>query len=107
MRGDVGLDRFVFDDGDSGVGAARDVIVSFGALDVIDLAAVDAKVGVAGDQGFTWIGSAAFTGAGQLRYAASGADKIIQGSTEGDAAAELEILLLAYGGTPNAGDFLL
>jgi hypothetical protein len=107
MRGDAGVDHFVFDDGDSGVGAARDVIVSFGGLDVIDLSAVDAKAGVTGDHAFTWIGNAAFTGAGQLRYAVAGADKIIQGSTDGDAAAELEILLLGYAGTPNAGDFLL
>jgi Ca2+-binding RTX toxin-like protein len=107
MRGDVGLDRFVFDDGDSGIGASRDVIVSFGALDVIDLAAVDAKAGVAGDQAFAWIGNAAFTGAGQLRYTVSGADKVIQASTDADTAPELEILLLGYAGTPNAGDFLL
>jgi serralysin len=107
MRGDAGLDRFVFDDGHTGTGAARDVIVGFGSLDVIDLAAVDAKAGMAGDQAFTWIGSAAFTGAGQLRYAVSGADKIIQGSTDDDPAAELAILLLTYAGTPDAGDFLL
>jgi Ca2+-binding RTX toxin-like protein len=107
MRGDVGLDRFVFDDGDSGFGAARDVIVSFSSLDLIDLAAVDANSGLASDQGFTWRGSGGFTGAGQLRYAVSGADKVIQGSTDGDAAAELSILLEAYAGTPNAGDFLL
>jgi Ca2+-binding RTX toxin-like protein len=107
MRGDVGLDRFVFDDGDSGVGAARDVIVSFGALDVIDLAAIDAKAGVAGDQGFGWIGNAAFTAAGQLRFVLSGADRIVEGSTDADAAAEFQILLLGYAGTPNAGDFIL
>jgi hypothetical protein len=107
MRGDAGVDRFVFDDGHTGLGAARDVIVGFASNDLLDLSAVDAKSGVAGDQAFSWIGHAAFSAPGQLHYVVSGADKIIEGSTDGDTAAEFQILLEAYTGTPNAGDFIL
>src|SRR5205823_2162692 len=89
MRGDAGIDHFVFDDGDSGIGASRDVIVSFSANDLIDLSLVDANSGVAGDQAFTWIDTAAFSASGQLRYEVSGADKIIQANTGGDTAADL------------------
>ena len=83
------------------------MIVGFAAEDIIDLSAVDAKSGVAGDQAFAWIGNAAFSAAGQLHYVVSGADRIIEGSTDGDTAAEFQILLEAYTGTPNAGDFIL
>ena len=107
MRGDAGIDRFVFDGSDTGIGAQRDVIVSFAAHDLIDLSAVDANSTIAGDQTFTWIGHAAFSAPGQLHYVVSGADKIIEGSTDNDTAAEFQILLQAYAGTPNAGDFIL
>ena len=52
--------------------------------DVIDLTLVDANAGVTGDQGFTWRGKAAFNAPGQIRWFASGTDRIIAGSTDGD-----------------------
>jgi hypothetical protein len=57
---------------------------------VINLSIIDANSLVAGNQTFTYIGSAAFTAAGQLRYAGG----ILQGNTDADAAAELEIQLV-------------
>ena len=60
-----------------------------------------------GDQAFVWKGAGALTGAGQLHYLVSGADRIIEGSTDADSAPEFQILLESYAGTPNAGDFIL
>lgn len=110
MRGGIAdgySDRFVFADGDGGLGAAADSILDFEAADILDLAAIDADAVTAGDQAFTFIGTAAFSAAGQLRYAVSGADKVIQGSTDGDTAAEFEVVLAGYSEAPEAGDFLL
>ena len=70
MTGGAGADRFVFQAlSDSTVGAARDVIRDFliGA-DKIDLAAIDANAGAAGDQAFSFIGAGEFAGtAGELQ----------------------------------------
>lgn len=76
-----------------------DVITDFKGLgtlagDQINLAEIDANVSVAGNQAFTYIGGAAFTAAGQVRYAGG----VLQGSTDADTAAEFEIQLL---GTPS------
>jgi Ca2+-binding RTX toxin-like protein len=88
---------------DSPAGAGRDVIYNFGPDPAkIDLTDIDANSLVAGNQAFTWIGSSAFTAAGQLRYNTT--TGLLQGSTDGDTAAEFEIQLvgapaLVVGGT--------
>jgi hypothetical protein len=56
---------------------------------VIDVSTIDANVLVAGNQAFTFIGSVAFSAAGQLRYSGG----LLQGSTDADAAAELQVQL--------------
>ena len=108
LTGGAGRDTFDFNPGGSGVGAGRrDIITDFLAgQDVLDLLSVDANAGRAGDQAFAFVGTRAFTGAGQVRLARVDGDTVVQGSTDGDAAPELEILL-ANGATPTAGDFLL
>ena len=58
----------------------------------IDLTTIDANALVAGNQAFSYIGGAAFTTAGQLRSIMPGG--ILQGSTDGDTAAEFEIQLV-------------
>ena len=73
----------------------RDVITDFQGLgffqgDQIDLRDIDANVFAAGNQAFTYIGSAGFTAAGQLRYSGG----ILQGSTDFDAAPEFAIQLV-------------
>jgi Ca2+-binding RTX toxin-like protein len=93
---------------DSAVGATRDVIQAFNPAegDRIDLATIDANLGVAGNQAFTFIGKSTFTGAGsQLRYFVSGSDSIIQGAISGTTVA-FEIRVQ---GTTSlaAGDFML
>ena len=74
--------------------------------DVLDLLSIDANAGRAGDQAFAFVGTRAFSGAGQLRLARVGGDTVVQGSTDGDAAPELEVLLTGSV-NPTASDFLL
>jgi Ca2+-binding RTX toxin-like protein len=113
LTGGVGADTFLLRgviESQPGV-LNRDVITDFKGLgtlagDQINLAEIDANVLVAGNQAFTYIGGAAFTAAGQVRYAGG----VLQGSTDADTAAEFEIQLL---GTPAltvggpGGDILL
>jgi|CXWL01.1.fsa_nt_gi Ca2+-binding RTX toxin-like protein len=83
---------------DSPAGTGRDVIHEFSSgesdtpTDQIDLTTIDANVLMSGNQAFSWIGGAAFTAAGQLRYNTT--TGILQGSTDGDTAAEFEIQLV-------------
>jgi hypothetical protein len=94
LTGGDGRDRFDFNaTGDSAAGLS-DVIADFvgnGALagDTIDLSTIDANVLVAGNQDFVFIGAAAFTAAGQVRYAGG----LLVASTDGDLQAELRIEL--------------
>ena len=108
LAGGAGEDVFDFNAGGSGVGAGRrDVITDFArGQDTLDLLPVDADAGRAGDQAFAFVGTRAFGGAGQVRLARADGDTVVQGSTDGDAQAEFEVLL-SNGATPAAGDFLL
>ncbi len=72
--------------------AAGDWITDFSkADDFILLDAIDANLSIAGDQAFTWIGTAPFTAAGQLRYFQQGGNTIVQGNTAGNLLPEFEI----------------
>ncbi len=117
LSGGQGKDTFRFGAGDVGMGVnSGDRILDFvSGADLIDLAAVDADVGTAGDQAFTFIGSQAFSGvAGQLRFHVSdgpgvfsdGSRTFLEGDTNGDGAADFYILL-SNGATPAASDFVL
>lgn len=87
-------DMFRFAPGDTGTGAAADRITDFAyVVDLLDLSAFDADSGTAGDQAFSFIGTAAFSGtAGELRYAFDGTDTWLQGDTTGDGVADFEIV---------------
>ncbi|HMU52332.1 MAG TPA: M10 family metallopeptidase C-terminal domain-containing protein, partial [Geminicoccaceae bacterium] len=90
MTGGGGDDLFRFVKTASGV----DTIVDFTkGDDHIDLRAIDANVGAGGNQAFTFIGSAGFSAAGQVRVVDLGATRLIQANTDHDAAAELQIRL--------------
>ena len=93
-RMDGGTGRDVFDYNrfaDTGRAAAgADVIAGFvSGQDRIDLSTLDANTTVTGNQVFTFIGSAAFTEAGQVRYAGG----VLYASNDADATAELAIQL--------------
>jgi Ca2+-binding RTX toxin-like protein len=90
-KGAKGADRFVFSLAtDTAVGATRDVIQDFhhNQHDRINLSAIDAKEGPAGDQAFHFIGHHQFSGkAGELRFA----KHVVSGDTDGDGTADFEI----------------
>ncbi|WP_343717301.1 calcium-binding protein [Inquilinus sp.] len=97
LTGGAGADRFAFSSvSHSAVGANADRITDFTRSqgDRIDLSAIDAKTTAAGDQAFSFIGTAAFGHvAGQLRYAVSGASTIIAGDVNGDGTSDFHIVL--------------
>ena len=75
--------------------------------DRVDLSAIDADTNQAGNQAFTYIGAASFSGAGQLQVTASGtANTIIRGDVDGDGTADLLIKLAGDPGL-GAGSFVL
>ena len=91
LIGGVGNDRFVFDAlSDSVVGGARDLIKDFTAgADIIDLGGIDANMGLAGDQAFSFIGNAAFSRtAGELQARALGANTLVSGDVDGNGRAD-------------------
>jgi hypothetical protein len=67
------------------------------AVDKIDLLTIDADTSKGGNQAFTFRGTKAFNGAGQVRLKKSGSNVIIQGNTGGSAAPEFEIVLKGLG----------
>lgn len=74
LTGASGADTFVYGDvTESPRGAGSDTIRDFiHGQDVLDLSAIDANSGTPGNQGFTFIGSAAFSNtAGELQYNAA------------------------------------
>ena len=77
-------------------GGVRDIIRDFEqGLDTIDLAGIDAdETNGSGDDAFTFIGTAAFSGtAGELRAFTTAASTLVRGDTDGDGIADLEIFL--------------
>ncbi|HEX8124298.1 MAG TPA: M10 family metallopeptidase C-terminal domain-containing protein [Allosphingosinicella sp.] len=78
---------------ESGLGAAADRITDFAAgADIVDVSAWDANRNVAGNQAFTFIGAAAFSGtAGELRTYFDGTDTWAQADRNGDSVADFEI----------------
>jgi Ca2+-binding RTX toxin-like protein len=94
LSGGTGGDVFRLRDGDTGTGAGADRITDFvNYVDKVDLRGIDANSAVAGDQAFSWIGTAAFSGtAGELRWLFDGTDTGLQGDITGDGAADFEIV---------------
>jgi Ca2+-binding RTX toxin-like protein len=92
---------------DIGVGTNHDVIQDF-AGDVIALAAVDANLDAGGDQAFSFIGTEAFSAAGQLRFFADGAgNTIVEGNVDNNLGADFQIALHNFTGQLHTSDFLL
>lgn len=114
LRGGGGGDIFTFTENDAQAGWLRsdgkkmlpDRIADFvSGQDRIDLSAIDAVHNTVGDDSFTWIGAAAFTGqAGQLRAVNNGGHILIEGDTDGNGGADLIIVVTAP--TVLAGDFI-
>lgn len=109
LQGGIGKDTFVFTHVlDSTVWAGgRDSILDFGYGDRMDLSALDANTGLAGNNAFRFIGKSSFSGsAGELRYQVSGADLYVYGDVNGDGRADFGIHLKGHAAL-YASDFLL
>jgi Ca2+-binding RTX toxin-like protein len=99
LIGGLGGDVFDFDAVADSAPAARDVIrgaggpafegVGVAGGDRIDLSGIDARAGVAGNQGFVLGG----TGAGRVSLVNSGTDTIVRCNIDADAAFELQIVV--------------
>ena len=124
LVGSGGSDRFVYGNAVHSAGANADEIQGFdgagavgGDADVIDLLAIDANTGSAGDQAFAFIGQrtdaqglAAGAGAIWVRNVAGG-DTLVRGNTDGDATIEFTLRIADGGGAVasdyDGGDFFL
>jgi Ca2+-binding RTX toxin-like protein len=112
LTGGTGSDVFKYAAAsDSGPGAASDRITDFTiGQDRLNFVNIDADAATAGDQAFTFLGTAAFanTGLGQLRYLTSGADLIVQADVNGDGVADMEMILQGLSGQVlTVADFVL
>ncbi|WP_318531689.1 M10 family metallopeptidase C-terminal domain-containing protein [Sphingomonas parva] len=108
LIGGSGADTFVFNAVADSRPTAPDRIADFQRFeyDRIDLRAIDANASSAGDQAFSFIGKSDFYGKpGQLRFETIGGDTFVFADVNGDARADLQIVL---SGTVylNSGDFM-
>ena len=109
LAGGADADRFVFASGDSGSRTSTaDRIADFSALqrDRIDVSAIDANTSVDGNQAFTFIGTAAFTAAGQVRELMIAGKHFIALDWTGDQVADMMIRVDGVMAL-NTSDFLL
>ena len=105
LYGGAGADVFLFQStAAAGIGASRDVIRDFQrGVDVINLATIDARTNVAGNNSFAFIGAAGFSGvSGQLRMSGG----VIYGDLNGDRSADFAISVTGIT-TLSAADFVL
>jgi len=109
LSGGGGADQFVFASLADSTADARDVILDFSRSekDRISLSDIDANSTLGGDQKFTFIGTAAFSGvASQLHYEQSGGNTFIMADVNGDRLSDLVIEVKGLVAL-TAGDFLL
>lgn len=107
MTGGDGGDVFLFAFAADSSVAASDTITDFQiGIDRIDLTSMDANASVAADQDFTWRGSAAITGLGQVRIAVVAGDTIVFGNVSGSTAPDFRIVIDGVTGL-TLGDFIL
>jgi serralysin len=73
----------------------NDLVLDFtSGVDKIRLSEIDANAGLTGNQAFTFIGDADFSGAGQLRTYTSGGEHFLAGDVNGDGLADFTINLM-------------
>ncbi len=94
---------------DTGVGANRDIVQDFAPTDVIRLVEMDADLATPGDQAFTFIGTGAFSAAGQVRAVLDGlGNTIVEGNIDANpGTTDFQIELHNFTGALSAGNFLL
>jgi hypothetical protein len=108
VRGRAGADAFRFQVtalGPSSENATTLLDFNRSLGEVIDLRAIDAIAASLADDEFNFIGTAGFTGAGQLRWQDHGTLRLIQGEVTGDGVADMTIFVSAAG--PVTGNWFL
>jgi len=107
LTGGAGADTFRYQATSESTASAYDTILDFtSGTDKIDLSRIDANLNLDGDQAFAFIGSNAFTAAGQLRaFNVSGNLWQVEGDVDGDGNADLVIQLYLTGQPLTPGDF--
>ncbi len=113
MTGGSEADTFVFtaNNQSTTVSTTRDIITDFVVgTDIIDLSGIDAISNVGGNQAFSFVGTAAFTALGQVRYSyqvVSGVEyTVIETNSTGNLSADFSVALTGHL-TPVAGAFVL
>jgi Ca2+-binding RTX toxin-like protein len=109
MTGGGGADLFTFRDfGDFNATGAADRITDFTqGQDVIRLHGIDADSIASGNQNFTFIGNAGFSGtAGELRAKIQNGQTVVRGDVDGDGVADFAVVLTGEM-TLTADDFAL
>lgn len=111
IRGGAGADLFRFTDpfDSSAPGKASDRIVDFAReeRDRIDISLIDANTTLDNDQAFAFLGTGAFTGAGQLRSQPIADNTLVFGNTDTDPATAEFSLRLSGSLALTAADFVL
>jgi hypothetical protein len=110
LHGGTGNDTFFYAATTESTAVSEDQIFDFASGDHIDLSAIDADTVNGGQQGFTFIGSSAFSStAGELRAFEQTTDHwVIQGDTDGNGAADLVIAVTVSDSHPlTTGDFVI
>lgn len=96
LTGGFGADRFIFTGLADSRAGGRDTITDFalGQGDRVDLFLIDANASAAGNQAFSFIGGAAFSGiAGHLHVEISAGGRLVSGDVNGDRVADFAILI--------------
>lgn len=110
MSGGEGYDNFIFEAITDSAASGRyiDLISDFEAAggDQIVLSAIDANSGVSGDQAFDFIGTAAFSAAGELRYTAGPGRALVEMDIDGDGVADMQLMVRGTA-VLTADDFVL
>jgi len=107
MIGGGGNDFFDFNAIGESAPGTRDTIQDFGVGDdIISLETIDANTTVGGNQAFVYIGSNAFTDAGQVRFVTNGTDGFLLANVDAGLGADFEVRLLGVTALP-AVDLIL
>jgi Ca2+-binding RTX toxin-like protein len=102
LTGGLGADRFVLLDASDSVGTTRDKITDFHHAegDRIELSAIDANPAAGGNNGFTFIGTAAFDGGkGELNVVYGTGVAIVSGDIDGNKVADFSIIVAGVDAT--------
>ena len=115
QSGGSGSDVFAYAEVSESPDTARNSITDFGAgtsttfVDRLDLSAIDADSLTPGDQAFSYMGNAPFSGtAGQLRISLGAGAAVVSGDIDGNMISDISIELLGHTslGKFNATDFV-